>query len=262
MQSGEFPMKLFWRFFSSNANDPLNGLEKVLPYRFKNREILKLSLTHRSFSNEKSGQEKKPLSLTNNNERLEFLGDSVLDLVISQMLIERYTDSPEGVLSKTLASLINEASLAGIARSIRLGDVLLLGKGENMTGGRDKDSLLADAFEAVLAAIYLDGGLKPAMRVIRRHFEPLMDGHDGEGNGPQFNDYKTRLQEMAQQRFHSVPIYRLVAQRGREHEKVFESSVLVNGAVMGKGTGRNKKAAEQDAARNAIDKLAETASLP
>jgi ribonuclease-3 len=187
-----------------------------------------------------------------NNERLEFLGDSVLDLVISQKLLEHYPNSPEGVLSKKLAALINEKSLATLARSLNLGDALMLGKGELLTGGRDKDSILADAYEALIAAVYLDGGLKAAMRLIIKQFTPLFEGKN------EFTDYKTELQEIAQQQFRTVPVYKLVSQSGRDHEKEFETNVLIQGKLMGQGKGKNKKVSEQNAACSALAALAET----
>ncbi len=233
-----------WRQALSVEKENIAALEKKLMYHFKRKSLLRMSLTHRSYAHESSQDNME------NNERLEFLGDSVLDLVISHLLMERYPNNSEGFLSKCLASLINEKTLAKMARSMQLGETLILGKGELLTGGRNKDSILADAFEAIIGAIYLDGGLKPAFKVIKKQFLPLIDGNI------QFIDYKTQLQEIAQQAHRVIPNYKLLNQSGKDHERVFEISVIINGKVMGRGKGKNKKEAEQRAAKLALDKIA------
>ena len=217
-------------------------LEKILGYKFKKRELLNQCLTHRSYSNEKSASRK----FSPNNERLEFLGDSVLDLVVSELLVETFPNSSEGDLSKRLAALINEKSLAKLARQINLGSAMLLGKGEIISGGSDKDSILADTYEALIAGLYLDGGIKRAKRLIRQHFEPMLNGEQS------FQDHKTTLQERVQRHFHCVPVYQLVNQLGKDHERQFQIQVLIKGKVMGQGAGKSKKEAEQQAAQAAL----------
>jgi ribonuclease-3 len=216
------------------------------------------AITHKSFVNEHRGEE-----LTD-NERLEFLGDAVIDLAVSHRLMERFPLAREGDLSKIRASLVDEAALARMARTLDLGPLLRLGRGEELTGGREKASLLADALEAVVAAIYLGGGLAPVLR--------LLDGFLGEAfekaaAGTLDRDYKTQMQELAQSRARATPRYRVVAERGPDHEKTFEVEIEVRGEVLGRGVGRSKKDAEQGAARAGLEVLSarpvvELAELP
>ena len=219
------------------------ALEERLNYSFRDPSILKEALTHSSSLSPKEGRGR-------DNERLEFLGDSVIELVVSHLLYERFPERREGDLSKMRASLVNEESLAKLARQIELGEVLILGKGEERTGGREKDSILSSAFEAIAAAIYLDGGYKEAERVLREFFHPLI-----EERGWKDKDYKTQLQEYTQGRYKTVPRYVLLKEEGPDHKKVFEVAVTVGGKIWGKGRGRSKKEAEQKAAREAWKRI-------
>ena len=221
-------------------------LERKFGYSFKKRQYLRRALTHKSYSNEKH------LPSTEHNERYEYLGDAVLELSISHMLMERFPDHPEGELSKLRAAIVNEAQLADMARSIGLGKYLYLGKGESRTGGRDKPSLLSDAYEAVLGAIYLDRGFNKVNPVVRKHFKKIIEDT---GNAGFVKDYKTRLQEESQGRFKTVPRYRLTSQTGPDHCKKFMIHLYINDELYGVGEGMSKKAAEQDAARQALEKL-------
>ncbi len=224
----------------------LKGFEKKLGYRFRHKKILKNSLTHKSYANEKR------LEASAHNERLEFLGDAVLELVVSHLLMENYPESAEGDLSKLRASIVNEKTLANVAREHCLGEYLYLGRGEEMGAGREKSSLLADALEAVLGAVYLDRGFKKAFKVIKKIALELFDQVGQEGF---YKDYKTQLQERAQTLFRMVPKYKLVAESGPDHDKTFEVNILIRGEVLGKGSGKSKKNAEQDAAKQALAHL-------
>jgi len=226
-------------------NDPqLSLLQKQLGYRFKDNSLLLRCLTHVSFGRGKGGE---------HNETLEFLGDAVLDLAVSDLLMRRFPDKSEGDLSKMRASLVNAATLAEKASDLHLGDLLRMGKGEERSGGREKKSILAGVFEALLGAIYWDGGYDPARRVVERYFAP----DTGEAKlGLQ--DYKTRLQEISQMLFHEPPVYRLVAETGPDHEKRFVTEIAVGGKVLGRGEGRSKKQAEQEAAGKALEGLQKT----
>jgi ribonuclease III len=226
----------------------LKDFEKGLGLSFKRREILKSALMHKSYANEN----KYPY--TSHNERLEYLGDAVLELAISHILYQFYPNSTEGELSKLRAAIVNEDQLASMARDIHLGDYIYLGKGEDQTGGRDKPSLLSDAYEAVLGAVYLDRGFDKALKLVRRKFEAIVKTVGGAGF---VSDYKTRLQEVAQARFRTIPRYKLVREYGPDHSKTFEVQLFISGELMGTGRGQNKKAAEQDAAREALEKINE-----
>jgi ribonuclease-3 len=220
-------------------------LEKALEVRFRGRDLLQSALTHRSYAFEQG-------ALTT-NERLEFLGDAVLGLVVTDLVYRAFPERSEGELAKLRAAMVNMATLAEVARELGLGEALLLGKGEEQSGGRDKASFLADGLEAILGAIYLDRGLKAAAPVIERLFWPRIAAYvRGEGE----RDYKTILQELAAQDLGRLPEYR-VAERGPDHEKEFTATVFVGGREMGHGTGRSKKEAEQRAARVAYDRLSE-----
>jgi ribonuclease-3 len=218
-------------------------LERAIGVRFKDAKIRQASLSHRSYAFEQGLEE--------TNERLEFLGDAVLGLVVTDLAYRRFPDLPEGELAKLRAATVNMITLADVARELALGDQLLLGKGEELSGGRDKTSILADAMEAVLGAVYLDRGLDVARRLIERLFWPRMEAYArGEGD----RDYKTGLQELAAQDIGMVPQYR-VEERGPDHAKEFTATVFLSGEAFGTGVGRSKKEAEQRAARKAYDRL-------
>jgi ribonuclease III len=231
---------------TSDEKRHLKKFEKVLGYSFKKKEYLFIALTHKSFANERD------LPLSENNERYEFLGDAVLELSISHILFENYPDYPEGELSKIRAASVNEVQLAEVAKSINLGEYMNLGKGEDMTGGRDKPSLLSDAYEAVLGAIYLDRGFNKAKKVIGKHFSSVLKTIGKKGF---YKDYKTRLQEVSQAKFRTIPKYRLVKESGPDHRKVFEINLLISNELYGVGRGHSKKLAEQDAAKIALQKI-------
>jgi ribonuclease-3 len=218
-------------------------LERRLGVRIRDRALLETALTHRSFAYERGGLE--------TNERLEFLGDAVLGLVVTDALYREYPTLPEGDLAKMRAALVNMTVLADVAREIGLGDAVLLGRGEAMTGGRAKPSILADTLEAVFGAVYLDRGVEEARRVILDLFLPRIRG---QVEGGTVQDYKTSLQEMAAARFGSMPEYR-IAESGPDHAKRFRATVLLGGREYGTGEGRSKKEAEQAAARMALARL-------
>jgi len=221
----------------------LKTFEKLLGYRFRHRQVLKTALTHKSYANEKR------LEATDHNERYEFLGDAVLELVVSHLLMENYPDQPEGELSKLRASIVNETTLASVAREHEIGDYLYLGKGEEMGAGREKNSLLANALEAILGAVYLDRGFKKAFKVIKRIALELFEQVGQEGF---YKDYKTQLQERAQILFKTVPKYKLVGETGPDHNKTFEVNLMIRGETLGVGVGKSKKGAEQNAAKEAL----------
>ena len=225
--------------------DDYSLLEQRLDYRFKNPDLLRTALTHKSFVNE------NPALLREDNERLEFLGDAVLDLAVGHLLMDRFPVRSEGDLSKRRASIVNEQGLYEVAARLALGDWLFLGRGEEQTGGRKKPSLLADACEAVLAAVYLDGGFAAAFGVIQGLFEERLAAIEKAGG----EDFKTQLQEVVQAKLRQVPRYTVVGESGPDHEKVFEVAVLVGGQELARASGRSKKEAEQRAARLALDGL-------
>lgn len=224
----------------------LEELASRLSYKFNDISFLEQALMHRSFINEKSDHDIK------NNERLEFLGDAVLSAVISHLLSRRFPDADEGTLSKFRAKLVNENTLAKLAADIELGKYLLLGKGEELTGGREKPSILSDAYEAVIAAVYLDGGFDKAFSAISGQFSVIMEDVSMEEVAM---DYKTELQKQSQELFKVAPTYELISETGPEHNKIFEIEVLVKGERFGKGYGKAKKEAEQRAAMEALGKL-------
>ena len=208
-------------------------------------ELLELALTHRSYAYEKGGLP--------TNERLEFLGDSVLGVAVTERLYREHPDLPEGQLAKLRASVVNMHALAGVARDLGLGELMYLGRGEELTGGRDKDSILGDAVEAVLGAVHLGRGLDTASAIVHRLFDPLLVESATRGAGL---DWKTSLQELGAARGLGAPVYR-VEDDGPDHAKTFTAAVLVAGTVHGTGTGRTKKAAEQEAAEAAWRSLSE-----
>ncbi len=224
----------------------LESLYKAIGYRFNKESHIKLALTHSSYANEKE------LGNLAYNERLEFLGDSVLGLVISDYLYQHYSELPEGELTKVRALIVCEATLAKIAKHLSLGMYMNFGKGEVLTGGRERVSILADAMEALIAAIYLDGGLDESRKFILKFFDnTIKDALKGKI----FLDYKSALQEHIQSTTQQKIEYRIVDQKGPDHAKIFYANVLLDERLVGEGEGRNKKEAEQAAARQAIEKL-------
>lgn len=218
----------------------LHEFEDRLGYKFKKLEYLERALTHSSYSGGKNN---------GSNERLEFLGDAVLQIAVSQYLFTNMTTVPEGGLTKLRASIVCENSLYSFAKRIDLGRFIFLGKGEEMTGGRDRRSILADAFEAVIAAIYLDGGMSEAEKFILK-FVPSIDAL--KSGKVKLGDYKTILQEIIQQNPEEHISYEVTDEEGESHHKIFTADVLLNGQVIGSGKGQSKKEAEQAAAREAI----------
>ncbi|MCR4716402.1 MAG: ribonuclease III [Lachnospiraceae bacterium] len=221
-----------------------DSLEKELGYSFNDRAYLKLALTHSSYAHENMKE-------TNGeyNERIEYLGDAVLELIVSDYLYRNYKNSSEGQMTKTRASLVCEYTLANCAREIKLSDSILLSNGEDMTGGRYRDSILSDAFESVLGAMYLDGGITPVAAFVKRIL--LTDIEHKE----LFYDAKTSLQEQVQARKGDKLEYVIVAETGPEHSKIFTAEARVNGKVIGVGEGKTKKSAEQHAAYQALMKM-------
>ena len=230
--------------------EQLVELERALSYRFHRLELLNQALTHKSYVHE----QREPVQ---HNERLEFLGDAVLGLVISDYCYRKFADLAEGELSKLRASLVNDGNLARIARRLELGSYLLVGRGEELTGGRAKASLLADTFEAVLAAIYLDSSLGDVYQVILLCFQEDLNTALHEG----YRDYKSELQEYTQEKFGCVPTYIVVRERGPDHDKVFEVELAIRRQFQGLGAGKSKKEAEQDAARKVLAALRTTELL-
>jgi ribonuclease-3 len=222
-------------------------IEKKLGYEFRSKQLLDEALRHSSFVNEQPDVDLR------DNERFEFLGDAVLNLIVGHILMERYPNLKEGDLSRIRANLVNESQLAIIARAIDLGAFIRLGKGEIQTRGSEKNSILAGAFEALIAAVYLDGGFKGVFKIIKNIFVPLLDSVNSAIDS---YDYKSRLQEWAQEEQGSVPYYKVVREEGPDHDKTFWISVKVFD-VESEGHGKSKKMAEQDAARKALEKLKE-----
>lgn len=221
----------------------MKALEDNLGYHFKNRGLLEHALTHSSYANEHRSEG------VTSNERLEFLGDSVLGMVVAEYLFHKHPNMPEGELTRTRAALVCEGSLYEVARSLDLGRCLRLGKGEAAGGGRERPSILADATEATLAAVYLDGGIDAVRPIIQafildKEREKVVD-----------RDYKTALQELVQRRPGQSIAYRLVNEMGPDHARVFVMEVSIGGEVAGQGRGHTKKEAEQRAAKAALDKL-------
>lgn len=223
------------------VHPPLVLLQRELGYTFSDAGLLLRSLTHVSYERKKEDA---------HNEVLEFLGDAVLDLAISDLLIRLYPARSEGDLSRMRAALVNSSALAEKATILNLGPLLRLGKGEERSGGRSKPSILAGAFEALLGAIYEDGGYAACRRLVERYFTAdLKDKKLGQ------QDYKTRLQEISQMLFHAPPVYRLVSESGPDHDKCFVTEIAVGGKVLGSGLGKTKKQSEQEAAEKALQEL-------
>jgi ribonuclease-3 len=226
----------------------LRELEMRIGYQFHNSELLRQALIHSSYSNEHR------MDKLYNNERLEFLGDAVLEVISSEYLYHKYPDYPEGKLTRLRASMVCEPTLALCTKELELGKYLLLGKGEDATGGRDRDSIMSDALEAVIGAIYLDGGLANAKEFIEKFILNDLE------NKQLFFDSKTILQEMTQGQYKEPLYYELVSETGPDHNKNFTTRVMIGGEELGRGDGRTKKASEQQAAYQAIMKLKEKES--
>ena len=222
----------------------IKELETAIGYRFRNITLLQNALAHSSYANERWHN-----SLMS-NERLEFLGDSVLGMLVAEYLYRTFPDRPEGELTRMRADMVCEKTLASVANGLGLGAHLLLGKGEEQGGGRSRDSILADAVESVIAACYLDGGMDAALEFVKKFIlvnVPVAKFHN--------TDYKTALQELVQQKKNQTLVYTLVGESGPDHDKQFVVELTLNGESVGKGTGSSKKRAEQDAARTALEKL-------
>ncbi len=222
----------------------IKDLEEAIGYHFHNISLLQNALTHSSFANERWHN-----SLLS-NERLEFLGDSILGMLVAEYLYQNFPDRPEGELTRMRADMVCEKTLAGVAARIHLGEHLLLGHGEEQGGGRSRDSILADAVESVIAASFLDGGIQAAQQFVKTFIltqVPVSQLHNV--------DYKTKLQELVQQKKNQVLSYVLVGESGPDHDKHFQVAVSLNGNPVGRGEGRSKKRAEQEAAKAAIDHL-------
>ena len=222
----------------------IKDLEEEIGYHFKNISLLQNALTHSSYANERWHN-----SLLS-NERLEFLGDSILGMLVAEYLFRNFPDRPEGELTRMRADMVCEKTLAGVAEKIHLGQHLLLGHGEEQGGGRSRESILADAVESVIAASFLDGGMEAALHFIKTFIlveVPVSQLHN--------MDYKTKLQELVQQKKNQVLSYSLLSETGPDHDKHFEVCVALNGKEVGRGEGRSKKRAEQEAARLAITRL-------
>lgn len=226
-------------------DDIVAEVEVVLGHRFAEPSYLKTALTHRSYANE------RPDLAPKDNERLEFLGDSLVGFVVAKMLVERFPDATEGELTRRRAELVREAGLAAIARDLGLGDALRLGKGEQRHGGREKPRLLASAFEACCGAILMDSSEGEASRCIRPFFEDRLETAAGD------RDFKSKVQELVQSRRLETPRYVVVDAHGPDHDRVFEVAIEIDGAVFATGTGRSKVEAEQSAASAAFSRLTE-----
>jgi ribonuclease-3 len=222
-----------------------SDLETRLAYEFKTQSLLEEALRHSSFVNEQVRHQLR------DNERLEFLGDAVLNLVIGHMLLNRFPDLDEGALSRMRSNLVNETQVASVARSLDIGSHIQLGKGESLTKGREKNSILANTFEAIIAAAYLDGGYDAAFALIEKHFSFLLEP---DGNIASEYDYKSRIQELLQTRQGEKPAYSVIEETGPDHNKMFRIELSVND-IRTEGYGKSKKHAEQDAAHKALDIL-------
>ena len=220
----------------------MERLEKNLKYTFKNKELLINALAHTSYTNEKKNG-------MNSNERLEFLGDSVLSIIVSEYIYKNFPNLPEGQLTRLRASLVCERALCNFSKQLGVGEYLLLGKGEKANGGAERPSILADAFEAILAAIYLDGGMEPAKNHVLRFIKNELSHLENDN----FKDYKTELQEIIQRNPEEKLTYVLTGETGPDHDKCFTVEVHLNSNVIGEGSGHSKKNAEQAAAKKALE---------
>jgi ribonuclease III len=231
--------------FPETRMGELVSLQDRTKYKFLDLKLLNKALTHKSYANEKSENLK-------HNERLEFLGDSVLDILVSEYLVREFSDFAEGALSKIRAAVVNETCLAKLAQKIDLGSYLLLGRGEDLSGGRQKPSILADAFEALAGAVFRDGGLSAASKI----FLPLLiEEVEKTAESWSFRDFKSDLQEYTQNKLSCIPSYKVVREIGPDHAKEFEVAVIIKNEERGKGLGRSKKEAEQAAAKIAMGKF-------
>jgi len=222
----------------------LDAFQRIINYKFDNELILIEALTHSSYANERKGKTLKY------NERLEFLGDSILGLIISDYLFKKFPELPEGDLTKTRAKIVCESSLSECAKLICIGRYILLGKGEESTGGRERTSILADAFEALIGAIYVDGGFDKAKKFILQIMLPIIDDAM---NGKIFIDYKTQLQELLQNDSSITITYEIIKEKGPDHNKTFFAQVKKNEKIIGYGEGKSKKESEQNAAKMALE---------
>jgi len=227
-------------------NELVIKIEKITGMKFKSLETLKTALTHTSYANEKG------LPHSRSNERLEFLGDSILGFVIAEELFKRFPENPEGSLAKAKAILASEEVLSRLSKELKIGEFLFLGKGEELTGGRERDSILADVFEAIVASIYLECGMDAVRKFINFLFE---DKYEKAINEELVHDSKTKLQELTQRKYRILPKYSVVDQYGPPHNLTFIVEVSVNGKVFGRGSGKSKKEAEQKAAQQALRRL-------
>jgi len=227
------------------GDDNYTRLEKTIGYRFHDRTLLEEALTHPSRANEVQGE--------TDNQRLEFFGDSILGFLISHLLFTRFPAAREGELTQMRAALVDESRLSAIALAFGVGSCLQLGRGEERSGGREKKSILADAYEALIAAIFLDGGIAAVRATIERHFAHLLG--EFAASGVDSTDYKTELQEYTQANSAATPEYQLTAAEGPDHDKTYRFSVMVNGVPAGSGEGKSKKEAQQAAAREALEFL-------
>ncbi len=224
-----------------NENEIIKEFQEKIGYKFKNEKLIIEALSHSSYANECKKQRK-------NNERLEFLGDSVLSVIVSDYIFEHFKHLPEGELTKLRASLVCEQALFDFSKKIDLGKYIFLGKGEEITGGRERPSIVSDAFEAVIAAIYLDGGLKVASKYVLSFIPEDVKPH----SVVSFVDYKTALQEIIQKNPEEKVEYVLTDESGPDHDKKFTVNVMLNSNVIGTGIGKSKKSAEQNAAKEAL----------
>jgi len=229
---------------SSTTSIDIEALEERLDYHFTDKSIVLEALTHRSYAHEKKNKQ--------NYERLEFLGDAVLQLIVTEYLLDRYKDYDEGLLSKLRGYFVSEGFLSKVATELKLGEHILLGKGEKASGGKYKESLLCDIFESVVAAIYLDGGYDEARKIIITHFGTRIDEDISNSS---FVDAKSELQKISQRKFGTLPDYTVLDEKGPEHDKIFVVRVDVEDLVSERGIGKTKKSAEKDAAKNALKKL-------
>jgi ribonuclease-3 len=221
------------------------ALEQRLGYHFRDESLCETALTHKSWLNERAEDGRA------DNERLEFLGDAVIALVMSDLLMRHHPEHPEGELSKKRAALVNEAGLARVAEELALGQWIFLGRGEEQAGGRQKRSILADALEALVGAVYRDGGFEAAYLVAERLFASEL----AQASTAADRDFKSRLQEISQARLHLAPTYTVMAQEGPDHDKTFEVAIFLGGKEYGRALGKSKKEAQQNAAARAIDAL-------
>lgn len=220
--------------------------QKIIGYTFKDLELLNRALIHTSYANENN------LPHFKSNQRLEFLGDAVLDLIISEFIYKEYPDFPEGELTKIRANVVCESTLVKIALQLGLGNYIFLGRGEESTGGKERPSILADALEALIGAIYLDGGLQEVRAFIMRQFyDEVVDTAEKQN----YRDYKTALQELIQKDYGDRLYYEVISESGPDHDKVFTVQVKLKNNILGRGTGKSKKEAEQIAAKAALEEL-------